>query len=104
MRQFIAAAKAVLKEYKDPILQCNMLEVKKLARGVRLTFFLLGYKPGLCGDPAEGITKKQWDDCCYRIQGALHKLVAPIPMYIAPWSATAKFQSRFDAYVAYSDL
>jgi hypothetical protein len=99
----IAALKATLRVVVHPyklLLQCELVEFKALAHGVRLNLFLLGYRPGFCGDPSKGITAAQWDICTQSVRVVLDDALGEdTPVYVEPWNPDAKFQARFETYI-----
>lgn len=78
-------------------LQCGLVESKRLAFGRRVSIFLLSYRPGFCGDET-GITEEQWNRLAHSVRLALMVLPGAKP-YIEKWSATRKFQLRFECYI-----
>ena len=97
--------KAALKPYATPVLQCDLSDFKAVTYGARIDVFLLGYAPGLCGDPAAGITREQWDTITAQITALIQRaLGAGETMYVEPWSAKIKFQARYETYVKYQEL
>lgn len=86
-------------------LQCDLVERKGTARGFKLNVFLLGYRPGFCGDVNEGLTAEQWKTLTNRtsaiIAAALGENIAP---YCEDWNAERKFQYRFETYIHYTEL
>lgn len=102
--RFYAAVQAYLKPWERK-LQCAGISKKAVSKGVRLDLFVLGYKPGLCGDPNEGVTRKEWQTICRELQDLFWKhLAKDANLYSEQYAAEDKFQSRLNTYVAFKEL
>jgi hypothetical protein len=84
-------------------LQCDLVKSKSLAFGKRVEIFLLGYRPGFCGDDGKGVTQEEWSTIGDKVRLALRYLDGAKP-YIEPWSADKKFELRFEAYIAIKEM
>lgn len=102
-REMLQEAKAILKPF-DTLLQCKLVDSKPTKYGCRVNLFLLGYRPGYCGEATRGLTVEQWQEATDKLR--VH-LVASLPdamIYIDPWSSEKKFQARFETYVLFPEL
>ena len=93
--------KALIKPYGKNKLQCDLVETKSVKYGQRLGVFLLGYRPGLCGDPSEGITKVEWEDLQAELTALLSLFLPGCKPYFEKWNKSSKFQARFDTYIMF---
>ena len=104
VNELVSELRAALKGLKEKGFQCAGVTRKGLAKGVKIDFFILGYKPGLCGSP-EGVTLPQWEYVTNLVQDILTAyLGADAKAYIEPYSMIEKFQSRWEAYVMYEEF
>lgn len=85
-------------------LQCDGVRTKPVTRGVRLDIFLLGYRPGLCGEGSEvGMEKKEWDDLIESFR-VLIKEALGVDIDADPWRKNQKFRLMFHTYIAYEEM
>lgn len=110
----VADARALVKELKDYLkangnegkaLQCDLVDTKSVKYGMRLNVFLLGFRPGLTGEPEKGIYQHEWD----RIWNGLIAIIKAqlgenVSVYVEPWSDKEKFQLRFETYIKFTEL
>jgi hypothetical protein len=96
---FKAKMKEMSKFYQDVKLQCFHTPVERKTYGWKVSVFMLGYKPGLCGSP-EGILKEEWEKLAKDFTVLLSKLTGePESVYMEPWSDESKFQIRWEKYL-----
>jgi hypothetical protein len=86
------------------VFQCAEVSCKRLARGVKIDFFILGYRPGFCG-ATTGVTLPQWESVTKLVQDILTSYLGDDALaYIEPYSEDRKFQSRWEAYIMYEEF
>jgi hypothetical protein len=81
--------------------QCFLIENKMIRYGVRLHIFLLGHPTGWAGMTSTGVDAQCWDLSTLSISNRLASVFGSVPMYVEPWSATQKFQARFETYIKF---
>ena len=100
----VAELRAALKDLEKKGFQCAAVWRKGLAKGVKVSFFILGYKPGLCGTTT-GVTLPEWEAVTKLVQDILTEYLGEdAKAYIEPYSEDAKFQSRWEAYVMHEEF
>lgn len=111
--RLVALLKLVLNLKTSPLgrkLQCAHVEVKQVRYGVRLSVFALGCRPDwLQAGPGQrvvaGVTEREWARFNRYWLAIVRKLLGRgVVPYIEPWKSDAKFQSRFETYIRYSEL
>ena len=106
----IKDSEALVKEMRAGIkgvrgFQCAGVGKKGLARGIKLDFFLLGYRPGLCGDDEEGVSREVYGKTVGALQQALTKYLGKdARVYAEPYSLKKKFEARFETYIQFSEM
>ena len=101
-RQLTQTINTVLKAFSG--LQHAGMDAKRTKYGCRLNIFALGYRPGYTGDQS-GIDANQWASCTQQVLDALKQTLGDdVALYVEPWSATNKFQARFETYVLFPEL
>jgi hypothetical protein len=95
-----------IEEKSDRKLQCYLVATKPVSKGIRLTIFMLGYQPGLCGESGTGagLDKSQWEAMTGTVRMILEHDLGKVPLYVEPWRKGKKFQARFETYIKYSEL
>lgn len=84
--------------------QCGLASRKGLARGIRLDYFLLGYRVGLCGD-SKGVSPALYGETVRAVQRLLMKYLGKdARVYAEPYSQDDKFQSRFETYIMFEEM
>ena len=69
-------------------------------KGIRLNLFLLGYKFGYCGDPDEGISRKDWQQITKKVQEIYFKYLGKdARIYAEKYTVEDKFQARHETYI-----
>ncbi len=91
--------KELKKKYKGRI-QCDLIEWKTLAKGCRLSGFLLSYAPGfVVNGSVPGIGKTDWEALVESVNSLLTSLFPDLILYAQKWSTTHKFGLRFEMYI-----
>lgn len=92
---------AGLKVCETKTLQCYLVARKPVTYGWKIQVFLLGYRPGLCGDNAssEGITKIEWDALTEHIRAIIKGYVPSAQINIEQWHTNKKFQFTWETYI-----
>ena len=102
--QMVVELKRKMKEL-DGVLQCSIVSVRTLARGIRLNVFLLGYdNVDAAGMSLPGIGEGEWEDAVGEVLGIIRSRLPDIIPYIEDWSTESKFQARWAGYIKYKEL
>jgi len=100
----IKDVKGILACYSRPQVDCARLDTKALSRGRRFDLFLLGYSLNKRGSYVSGISEDDWLDVTNRLRDRIDSTLGECDMLVEAWSATSRFQARFETYVMYSEM
>lgn len=97
-KELYAALRRVCKSAK---LQCDLVDRKPITYGYKINVFLLGYRPGLCGDggTSEGITQLEWDALTSTLRHVIKSAVPSAVIHPEAWSSVKKFSFRWETYI-----
>ena len=103
-KQLVKDLQDMLNPLDNNSLQCSGVSTKPTKYGIRLDVFLLGFRPGFCGD-SMGCTDIFWQGVTLGLINRLKQtLGSSVLVYVEPWTDKEKFQARFETYIKYREL
>lgn len=94
--------RAGLKDAESKGFQCSLVSRKGLTKGIWLSFFLLGYRPGF---GTAGVSPTLWGETVRVVQRLLTKYLGKdARVYAEPYSNDKKFQARFETYIMFGEF